>query len=73
MTIALPHRGWLFDLDGTVYRGETLIPGADESDRGPARGRPAGGLSLQQAARRRGADYARQAHAPRDPDDGRAT
>jgi phosphoglycolate/pyridoxal phosphate phosphatase family enzyme len=29
-TIALPQRGWLFDLDGTVYLGETLIPGADE-------------------------------------------
>ena len=29
MTIRLPHRGWLFDLDGTVYRGEVLIPGAD--------------------------------------------
>jgi arabinose operon protein AraL len=28
--IALPHRGWLFDLDGTVYLGEALIPGADE-------------------------------------------
>ena len=27
--IRLPHRGWLFDLDGTVYRGESLIPGAD--------------------------------------------
>jgi arabinose operon protein AraL len=26
---ALPQRGWLFDLDGTVYRGEVLIPGAD--------------------------------------------
>jgi len=25
----LAHRGWLFDLDGTVYRGEALIPGAD--------------------------------------------
>ena len=25
----LPHRGWLFDLDGTVYRGESLILGAD--------------------------------------------
>ena len=25
----LPHRGWLLDLDGTVYRGEVLIPGAD--------------------------------------------
>ncbi len=28
--IRLPHRGWLFDLDGTVYRGERLIPGAAE-------------------------------------------
>src|SRR2546425_13316111 len=27
----LPHRGWLFDLDGTVYRGEALIPGASET------------------------------------------
>jgi HAD superfamily hydrolase (TIGR01450 family) len=26
--IRLPQRGWLFDLDGTVYRGEALIPGA---------------------------------------------
>jgi len=26
---ALPQRGWLFDLDGTVYRGDALIPGAD--------------------------------------------
>jgi HAD superfamily hydrolase (TIGR01450 family) len=25
----LPHRAWLFDLDGTIYRGEALIPGAD--------------------------------------------
>jgi len=28
--IRLPYRGWLFDLDGTVYRGEKLIPGASE-------------------------------------------
>src|SRR5438132_2179409 len=27
----LPHRGWLFDLDGTVYLGEALIPGAAET------------------------------------------
>jgi arabinose operon protein AraL len=27
--IRLPHRGWLLDLDGTVYRGEALVPGAD--------------------------------------------
>lgn len=30
MTIRLPHRGWLFDLDGTIYLGEALIPGADD-------------------------------------------
>ena len=29
MTFRLAHRGWLFDLDGTIYRGEALIPGAD--------------------------------------------
>jgi NagD protein len=28
--IRLPQKGWLFDLDGTVYLGEALIPGADE-------------------------------------------
>ena len=31
MTIRLPHRGWLFDLDGTVYLGEALVPGAAET------------------------------------------
>ncbi|HEY2995441.1 MAG TPA: HAD-IIA family hydrolase [Methylomirabilota bacterium] len=31
MAIRLPHRGWLFDLDGTVYLGEALIPGAAET------------------------------------------
>ena len=29
LRVILPHRGWLFDLDGTVYRGNALIPGAD--------------------------------------------
>jgi phosphoglycolate/pyridoxal phosphate phosphatase family enzyme len=29
MKIRLGQRGWLFDLDGTIYRGEHLIPGAD--------------------------------------------
>jgi arabinose operon protein AraL len=28
MSIVLPHRGWLFDLDGTVYLGDALLPGA---------------------------------------------
>src|SRR6267142_3688296 len=31
MAVRLPHRGWLFDLDGTVYLGEALIPGAAET------------------------------------------
>jgi arabinose operon protein AraL len=31
MKIRLPHRGWLFDLDGTIYLGERLIPGAGET------------------------------------------
>src|SRR5262245_38004736 len=31
MTFKLPQRGWLFDLDGTVYRGDALIPGAAET------------------------------------------
>jgi phosphoglycolate/pyridoxal phosphate phosphatase family enzyme len=31
MAIVLPQRGWLFDLDGTVYLGEALIPGAAEA------------------------------------------
>jgi phosphoglycolate/pyridoxal phosphate phosphatase family enzyme len=26
--IRFPQRGWLFDLDGTIYLGEALIPGA---------------------------------------------
>ena len=29
MTPRLSRRGWLFDLDGTIYRGEELIRGAD--------------------------------------------
>ncbi len=28
MGVRLAYRGWLFDLDGTVYRGEALIEGA---------------------------------------------
>ena len=30
MAVRLPYRGWLFDLDGTVYVGERLVPGAAE-------------------------------------------
>jgi phosphoglycolate/pyridoxal phosphate phosphatase family enzyme len=28
VAVRFPYRGWLFDLDGTVYLGEQLIPGA---------------------------------------------
>jgi phosphoglycolate/pyridoxal phosphate phosphatase family enzyme len=28
VAVRLPYRGWLFDLDGTVYVGERLLPGA---------------------------------------------
>jgi HAD superfamily hydrolase (TIGR01450 family) len=31
--IRFPYRGWLLDLDGTVYLGERLIPGAAEAIR----------------------------------------
>ena len=31
MSIVLAQRGWLFDLDGTVYLGEGLLPGAAET------------------------------------------
>ncbi|MBI1960218.1 MAG: hypothetical protein HYS36_13440, partial [Candidatus Rokubacteria bacterium] len=31
VTLRFPYRGWLFDLDGTVYLGERLIPGAAEA------------------------------------------
>jgi arabinose operon protein AraL len=31
MSIRLSQRGWLFDLDGTVYLGEALIPGAERT------------------------------------------
>jgi arabinose operon protein AraL len=31
MSIVLPHRGWLFDLDGTVYLGDALLPGAADT------------------------------------------
>jgi phosphoglycolate/pyridoxal phosphate phosphatase family enzyme len=31
LAIRYPYRGWLLDLDGTVYLGERLIPGAAEA------------------------------------------
>jgi len=55
----LPHRGWLFDLDGTVYRGEALIPGADTAIAAlRAAGRKVAFLSSKPLQTR--ADYARK-------------
>lgn len=55
--IRLPHRGWLLDLDGTVYRGEALIPGAAEAIAGlRAAGRRVAFLSNKPIQTR--ADYA---------------
>jgi len=31
VAVRLAQRGWLLDLDGTVYVGERLVPGADEA------------------------------------------
>ncbi len=57
MSIRLPHRGWLIDLDGTVYRGEALVPGADAAIAGLRRaGRRVAFLSNKPLATR--ADYA---------------
>jgi hypothetical protein len=45
--IRLPCRGRLFDLDGTIYLGEQLIPGAGDAI-GALR-MTAGGVPVQQA------------------------
>jgi len=71
MSIAFPHRGWLFDLDGTIYLGERLIPGADAVIAGlRAAGRRVAFLSNKPLYTR--ADYAAKlAHLgiPAQPDD----
>src|SRR5499426_2717179 len=55
----LPHGGWLFDLDGTVYRGESLVPGADQTIAAlRAAGRRVAFLSNKPLQTR--ADYARK-------------
>ena len=57
--IRFPHRGWLFDLDGTIYLGEALVPGADLVVRTlRAAGRRVAFLSNKPLATR--ADYARK-------------
>ena len=59
MAVRLPYRGWLFDLDGTVYLGERLIPGAAELIAGlRAGGRRVAFLSNKPLETR--ADYARK-------------
>ncbi len=59
MAVRLPYRGWLFDLDGTVYLGERLVPGAAELIAGlRAAGRRVAFLSNKPLETR--ADYARK-------------
>jgi len=71
VTIRLPSRGWLLDLDGTVYRGEALIPGADSAIAAlRAAGRRVAFLSNKPLATR--ADYATKLTrlgVPASPDD----
>jgi len=55
--IRFPYRGWLFDLDGTIYVGERLIPGAADAVAAlRAAGRPVCFLSNKPLETR--ADYA---------------
>jgi NagD protein len=69
--IRFPYRGWLFDLDGTVYVGERLIPGAADAIAAlRAAGRRVAFLSNKPLETR--ADYARKLTAlgvPADPED----
>jgi NagD protein len=59
VAVRLPYRGWLFDLDGTVYVGERLVPGAAELIAGlRAAGRRVAFLSNKPLETR--ADYARK-------------
>jgi len=55
--IRFPYRGWLFDLDGTIYVGDRLVPGAAEAIAAlRVAGRPVGFLSNKPLETR--ADYA---------------
>jgi len=69
--IRFPYRGWLVDLDGTVYLGEQLIPGADAAIRALRdAGRRVAFLSNKPLHTR--AEYARQLTrlgVPAEPDD----
>jgi arabinose operon protein AraL len=69
--IRFPRRGWLFDLDGTIYLGDALVPGADLVVRTLREdGRRVAFLSNKPLATR--ADYARKLSGlgiPSGPDD----
>ncbi|HUG38039.1 MAG TPA: HAD-IIA family hydrolase [Candidatus Limnocylindrales bacterium] len=69
--IRFPYRGWLLDLDGTVYLGERLLPGAAEAIAGlRGAGRRVAFLSNKPLETR--ADYARKLArlgVPTDPED----
>jgi phosphoglycolate/pyridoxal phosphate phosphatase family enzyme len=71
VAVRLPYRGWLFDLDGTVYVGERLVPGAAELIAGlRADGRRVAFLSNKPLETR--ADYARKLSrlgVPAEPDE----
>jgi arabinose operon protein AraL len=55
--VRFPYLGWLFDLDGTIYVGDRLVPGAAEAVAAlRAAGRPVGFLSNKPLETR--ADYA---------------
>src|SRR5881296_648618 len=69
--IRLPYRGWLFDLDGTVYLGEHLIAGAGEAIRAlRAAGRRVAFLSNKPLQTRADhADKLTRLGVPAEPDD----
>ena len=68
---AAPFQGYIFDLDGTVYLGERLIPGAAEAV-AELRARGAGVLFLTNKPLYSREDYARKLTGlgiPASPDD----
>ncbi len=69
--VRFPYRGWLLDLDGTVYRGERLIEGADDAIRAlRAAGRRVAFLSNKPLQTRAGyAEKLTRLGIPAEPDD----
>lgn len=69
--IVFPQRGWLFDLDGTIYLGDVLVPGA-EAVVGTIRGDGRRVAFLSNKPLQTREDYARKLTGlgiPADPDD----